>query len=160
MNIKDRIKKLEASMPKVVSPLENLTEAELEEQIFLIWQRLYGSGIAMGEEHLKALCWMPRLRQFVKVGEQPWLFDSNHRLDVFSGFRQRTYNLSLPNPEHQERIDLIFRLGCRGVEIPPSEIEWMMTESATLDLGDESPWLREYMEGSGLSKGSTVKIQP
>jgi len=63
----------------------------------------------------------------------------------------------LPN---QERINFIFGLGWRGVEIKPDHIEWMMTESATLDLGDEAPWLREYMEGSGLSNGSTVKIQP
>ena len=155
-SLKARIEKLEASRPKV-NPLENLTEAELKERIFLICQKLYEAGLAMGEENLVLLCRMPRLRKFAKAEEQPWLKDYNHRLDVFSGFRQRTYNLSLPNPEHQERIDLIFRLGCRGVEIPPADIEWIINESANLDLGDEAPWLREYLEGSGLSTGSTVK---
>jgi hypothetical protein len=156
MNIKDRIEKLEALIPKI-NPLENLTKAELEERLFLTWQRLYESGFVMGEEHLKVLCWMPRLRQFTKAGEQQWPNDSNHRLSVFSGFIARTIGQSLPN---QERINLIFGLGWRGVEIPPDDIEWMMTESEHLDLGDEGPWLHEYMEGSGLSNGSTVKIQP
>jgi hypothetical protein len=61
---------------------------------------------------------------------------------------------------NKERIDLIFCLGCRGVEIPPDDIEWMMIESEHIDLGEEAPWLREYLEGSGLSNGLTVKTQP
>ncbi len=159
MNIKDRVEKLEALRPKVVSPLKNLTETELKEEMFLIWQKLYESGFVMGAEHLYALCRMPRLRAFANAEKRHWLHDSNHRMNVFHGFIARTIGRSLPN---QERINYIFGLGWRGVEIPPDEIQWMMTESTHLDLGDETPWLLEYMEGSGLSSfnGSTVKIQP
>ncbi len=159
MNIKDRVEKLEASKPKAVSLLDNLTEAELEEEIFLVWQKLHEAGVSMGDEHLALFCKMPRLRQFANVEERHWLHDSNHRMSVFHGFIARTIGRSLPN---QKRIDFIFGLGWRGVEIKPHDIEWMMTESTHLDLGDETPWLLEYMEGSGLSSfnGSTVKIQP
>jgi len=154
--LRDRVEKLEASRPKV-NPLENLTGAELKEQIFLIWQKLYESGFVMGEEHKVELCRMPRLRKFAKADERHWLNDYNHRIDVFHGFIKRTKGQSLPN---QERINLIFGLGWRGFEIKPDHIEWMMNESEHHDLGDEAPWLREYLEGSGLSNGSTVKTQP
>ena len=69
MNLKDRIEKLEASMPKI-NPSANLTEAELKEKIFLIWQKLYESGFVMGEEHKVELCRMPRLRKFEKADER------------------------------------------------------------------------------------------
>ena len=66
---------------------------------------------------------MPKCRQFAK--SEPWLEDRSHRLGVFLEFRQRTINQSLPN---QQRVDEIFGLGWRGIEIQADEIEWVITE--------------------------------
>jgi len=50
-----------------------------------------------------------------------------------------------------KRIEGIFGLGWRGVDIDSNDIKWILNQLKGVDLGEETPWLRGYHEHSGKS---------
>ena len=138
--LKNRIKKLEAYNPPI-DPLAGLTEEELHDKMFSICQSLHEIGI---EPMSKVALMFPKCRKF--YSGTPWLLDHNHRLDAFQQFKGIIINQALPN---QERIDEILNFGCRNIEIHKKEIDWLVTELEGVDMGEEKPWLRDYLEQSG-----------
>jgi len=141
--LKSRIEKLEKSIP-VKNPLADLTIEELNDRIFDFYQDVSHKGI---EPDLETLLTNPKCRQFCKEG-LPWVMDRNHRLSVFLKFKQILLKLEIPN---KERIETTFNLGWRGVEISPDDCDWLEKELIDIDMGEEKPWLRGYLEYSGKS---------
>ena len=42
-------------------------------------------------------------------------------------------------------------LGWRGVDIDSSDVIWLVDELKGVDMGEETPWLKAYLEHSGES---------
>jgi len=141
--LKSRLEKLEKSVP-IKNPLADLTIEELNEEMFLLCQRQYDSGI---QPDLKTVITNLKCKQFYKEGT-PWVMNRNHRLSVFLKFKQILLKLEIPN---KERIEALLNLGWRGVKINPDEIDWLEKELIDIDMGEEKLWLRGYLEYSGQS---------
>jgi len=139
--LRSRVDKLEKSIP-IKNSLVDLTIEELNEKLFLLCQRMFGRGI---EPSLEILLTNPKCREFYK-GRTPWVMNCNHRLCVFLKFKQIILKLEIPN---KERIEAIFNLGWRGVEINSNEIDWLVAELTDIEMGEEKPWLSGYLEYSG-----------
>ena len=140
--LNNRLKKLEAALPKEdLSP--PLTNEELEEALFQECKTLHEMGVELNPQYalLNVKC-----REF--YNDEHWISNRNHRLDVFLKYRQAILDMELPN---KERIDYILGLGWRGVDIDSSEVNWLMNELEGVDMGEETPWLKGYLEHSGES---------
>ena len=87
-----------------------------------------------------------KCREF--FSDEHWVKNHNHRLGVFLKYIQRMLKLDIPN---KERIDYILGLGWRGVDIDSSDVNWLVNELKDVDLGEETPWLKGYLEHSGES---------
>ena len=139
--LKNRIKKLEAIQPEKESTLAYLTDEELDEAIFDSCKVLHDNGdeidSAVSLTNIKC-------RQF--FNSEPWLKDANHRIDVFNKFIKAAIEQTLP-----EKIKAVFGLGWRNVPIPKQDIELTLKVLHDADLGEEAPWLKGYLENSGVS---------
>ena len=140
-SLKSRIIKLEKSIP-IKKSLAELTIEELNDKIFIFYQSMSDK---CKEADTDILLTTPKCRQFYKKG-MPWVMNRNHRLSVFLKFKQIMLKLEMPN---EERIESIFNLGWRGVEIHADDIDWLLTELIDIDMGEEKPWLKSYLEYSG-----------
>ena len=139
--IESRLKKLEAVQPRKDNELRSLPMEELYEGLYQECKAIHESGAELNPRYalLSARC-----REF--SSDEHWVMDRNHRLSVFLKFKQIMLKLEMPN---EERIESIFNLGWRGVEIHADDIDWLLTELIDIDMGEEKPWLKSYLEYSG-----------
>ena len=140
--LKNRIKKLEAALPKEDLP-PPLTGEEIEEALFQECKTLHEVSVELDPQYalLNVRC-----REF--YNDEHWIKNRNHRLDVFLKYRQAILDLELPN---KERIGYILGLGWHGVDIDSSDVIWLVNELKGVDMGEETPWLKDYLEHSGES---------
>ena len=138
--LENRIKKLEASKPEL-NPLAELTYEELKNEMFSICQKMHELGMEIEPE---IAITNSKCRQFFTG--TPWVMDHNHRLGVFFDFKGIILGQDLPN---QQRIESILNLGWGNNEIDSKDIDWLVAELNDVDLGEESPWLKGYLEHSG-----------
>ena len=141
-SLNNRLKKLEAAQPKE-DLLPRLIGEELEEAVFLECKTLHEMGVELDPQYalLNVRC-----REFFT--DDHWVNNRNHRLSAFLKYRQAILDLELPN---KERIEYILGLGWRGVDIDSSDVNWLVNELKYVDLGEETPWLKGYLEHSGES---------
>jgi len=141
--IESRLKKLEAVQPRKDNELRSLPMEELYEGLYQECKAIHESGAELNPRYalLSARC-----REF--SSDEHWVMDRNHRLSVFMGFYGTILELDLPN---QERVEDIIRRCCRCLSIESSDIDWLVTELTGVDMGEETPWLKGYLEHSGES---------
>jgi hypothetical protein len=140
MNLRTRLAKIEQSSPRH-RPYAHLTDEELKAEIFKVSQQLHAQGLPISENTFLRV---PESRQF--ANDASWLKDRNHRLDVFLKFMQIIYPLDLPN---HGRIDSLLGQGWLDYPIEKADRDWLVAELAEVDLGEEEPWLKEYLKHSG-----------
>ena len=71
--------------------------------------------------------------------------DANHRIDVFNKFIKAALDQKLP-----KKILAVFRLGWMNAPIPEKDVKLTLKVLHDADLGVETPWLKEYLENSGV----------
>ena len=140
MTLKNRLKKLEASQPEKENSLAHLTYEELTEAVYKGSKALAGLGFEPSR-YIALHC--IKSREFCK--DEHWVRDANLRISVFQEFLGIAHKLSLP-----EKIIAVFGLGWRNVPIPKKDIELTLTALHDADLGEETPWLKSYLECSGV----------
>jgi hypothetical protein len=140
MNLERRITTLEKSSPKH-NPLADLSDEELKAEMFKVCQRLHAAGVPIDK---KTLVKVPKCRQF--SDEAVWVKDRTHRLGVFLQFKGIVFKHSLPN---HDRIISILNQGWGDDPIHADDKEWLVSQLSGIDLGEEGPWLKEYLDYSG-----------
>ena len=138
--LKNRIKKLEAIQPEKDNSLAHLTDDELNEVHYLNCKAIHEKG---GELEPHNALWSVRCQEF--FADEPWLKMANHRISVFQEFLGIAHKQSLP-----EKIIAVFGLGWRNIAIPKEDIELTLKVLHDADLGGEAPWLKGYLEHSGV----------
>jgi hypothetical protein len=140
MRLERRLALLEKTSP-AQRPYAHLTNEELKAEMFKVSQSLHAQGLPISKD---TFLWVPECRQF--ANEASWLRDRNQRLDVFLKFMQIIYQLDLPNHAY---IDSILGKGWLDYPIEKADRVWLVAELAGVDLGEEGPWLQDYLEHSG-----------
>jgi hypothetical protein len=140
MRLERRLALLEKTTPKQ-SPYAHLTNEELKAEMFEVSRKLHAQGLPISED---TFLWVPESRQF--ADEASWIKDRNHRLDVFLKFMQIIYQLDLPN---HARIASLLGQGWMDYPIEKADRDWLAAELVGVDLGEEGPWLEDYLEHSG-----------
>lgn len=143
MNLKARLAKIE-QRGSTRRPYAHLTDEELKVEIVKISQKLHSQGLPISKN---TFLWVPESRPF--ADEASWLKDRNPRLDVFLKFRQLVYQLDLPN---HDRIDSLLSKGYLDYPIEKADRDWLTAALAEVDLGEEGPWLQDYLEHSGAKE--------
>jgi hypothetical protein len=143
MSIERRLAMLEKTIPKQ-NPYAHLSDDELKAEMFEVSRQLHAQGLPISKN---TFLWVTESRQF--ASEPSWLQDRNHRLDVFLKFRQIISKLNLPN---HDRIDCIFSRGWLDYPIEKADRDWLMAELSGINLGEEEPWLKAYLEYSGTKE--------
>ncbi len=138
--LKNRLKKLETLIPDRENSLTHLTDEELDAEMFTSCKKLAAEGV---EIDLRAALYCIPVREFFT--DEPWTRDTNHRISVFQKFLGIAHKQNLP-----DKIKDIFGLGWRNVPIPPKDIKLVREVLHDVDLGDETPWLKQYLENSGV----------
>ncbi len=146
--LKTRVVRLEQMLPH--NPFANWTEEEMREELFLICQKLHEDhdDIPIGLIMANKKC-----RQF--VDKPVWAMERNFRISAFSDFRRLIFEKSLPNID---RIDSIICFGLLDQKIDQEDQQWLINELANVDLGDEGPWLSDYLNYSGQGNVTIQKI--
>jgi hypothetical protein len=140
MNLERRITTLERSVPKH-DPLSVLSDEELKTEMFKTCQRLHAAGLPIDK---RTLVGVPECRQF--SDEPVWAQDRTHRLDVFLKFKRVVFEHNMPN---QSRIISILNQGWSDQKISINDKDWLLSAFDGIDLGEEGPWLKEYLDYSG-----------
>jgi hypothetical protein len=143
MRLERRLALLEKTSP-TQRPYAHLTNEELKAEIVENSRKLHAQGLPISEN---TFLWVPESRQFAI--EQSWLKDRNHRLSVFMEFTRIVLMLKLPN---SDRIQDIIRQGCLDYPIEKADRDWLVAELAGVDLGEEGPWLQDYLAHSGTKE--------
>lgn len=138
--LKNRLNKLEASQPEKDNSLAHLTDEELDAEMFASCKKLATEGV---EIDLRAALYCMPVREFFT--DEPWTRDANHRISVFQEFLGIAHKQDLP-----EKIIAVFGLGWRNDSIPKEDIELTLKVLHDADLGKEAPWLKGYLEHSGV----------
>ena len=141
--LNNRLKKLESAQLRNKELPPSLTEEELDDALFQECKTLYEMGV---ELNLQYALLNVRCREF--FSDEHWVNNRNHRLSVFLKFKQAILDLDLPN---KERVEDVLNLGWRGVDIDSNDIDWLVNELKGVDMGKETPWLKGYLEQSGVS---------
>ena len=139
--LKKRVEALEKIKPPV-SPLDALTDAELDEQLYNHCKTLHELGLQID---LQAALFNIRCREF--FADEPWTRIANHRTSVFLEFRGIAIQEKLP-----EKINVVFARGWKNVVIPGKDISMavdVLSDAGEI-LGEEHPWLKGYLECSGV----------
>ena len=135
-----RVERLEAIQPEKESSLAHLTDEELDAEIFTCCEKVFANG---GEPDLRVALYNISCRKL--FNSDPWVRDANHRIDVFNKFIKAALDQKLP-----KKILAVFKLGQRNVPVSPKDIELTVKALHDADLGEETPWLKEYLENSGV----------
>lgn len=143
MNLERRITTLEKSGPKH-DPLADLSDEELQGEMFKICQRLHIGSIPIDKEIFIVF---PECRQFCE--EPIWAKDRTHRLNVFLKFKRIVFDHNMPN---QSRIISILNQGWSDQKISTNDTDWLVSQLKEIDLGEEGSWLKEYLKHSGLKE--------
>jgi hypothetical protein len=143
MSLQRRITALEKSAPKH-DPLADLSDEELQDEMFKVCQRLHAAGLPIDK---RTLVKVPKCRQF--ADEPVWAKDRTHRLDVFLEFKRIVFNRQMPN---QDRIISILNQGWGDQRISTEDQDWLLSVFDRIDLGEEGPWLKEYLDYSGAKE--------
>ena len=140
MTLKGRLNKLEALQPEKENSLAHLTDEELDAEAFTLCKKLAVKGVQID---LRAALYCIPVREFFT--DEPWTRDANHRIGVFQEFLGVAHKQNLP-----EKIIAVFGLGLRNVPIPEKDIDLTLEVLRDANLGEETPWLKEYLENSGV----------
>lgn len=138
--LNNRLKKLEASQPEKENSFAHLTDEELDDALYASCKSAHE---IWGELDVQYSLMSIKCRKL--YDDEPWLKMANHRISVFQGFLEFALKQNLP-----EEIISVFALGWRNVPVPEEDIELTLKALHDIDLGEETPWLKGYLEYSGV----------